>query len=1534
MANSANEVHIKEEIDISNDECNQSNCAGILQNNCLDVKLEVLSANGDSELEVLRVESPKISSREMRLNARKAMEPVRRKRAKKAKPKPKPKPKALANKDDTITIEEIVGCRNRNQFCYICGLFTPPNNARNLTKNLLTAFEKYFAVTFKPNEGYIPDVACDYCYRGLMGWKNKSERHKIKYIKPVTWLHQTEHMLDKCYFCLTKTTGFRYSTRDKISYANTAGVVKARLRCDVDNAASPNKRPRKEQTQENAGIGEKAKNANDTARGEASKEISMNRAQLACPVDDAETPSTTSGSTSESDCRVRWKSLRDRYLRECKMKMEEAVDSGSETTEWQWRFFKSLEFLHDHLMPKEKTSNISKKRQHADKLKAESDSELSNSEEYIIDSNEAKVDKLLIKEVRNHKILYVQRHLEFKNDAKRAQAWQSISKSVGFPVSYCQTRWKCLRYRFVKEYRKICHSMDSSSNQILGSQWPFYESMSFLCDHVVPRRKLSYISSLQQAPTVVYELSDDETEPTNVEVLHSEDSLNGTDTLSDLLIEEVKKHEVLYSRKNPYHKNKVKRAEAWVAISNCVGMTELDCQTRWRSMRDRYVRECKKIRNNEITESQWHLFNSMSFLCDQLGPKRKSSSIKKSLQNSVDKFDNAEPNAELLSSQVSEIDNEELESQTHLLIEEVRKHQCLYVKKHPDYKNKVIRADAWASISKCVGMTESECQTRWKSMRDHYVREYKKIHANQITESQYHSFDSMSFLDDQVAVKKIKSRSISEGSDIYNEELEPQSDILLIQEVKKHEFLYVRKHPDHCNRVKRAKAWISISKCVGLTESECSTRWKSMRDRYVREYNKIRFNEISESQWYLFDSMSFISDQVVCKRKSSSFIQQPHDNSVDGTDDDESNTEISKVSEMYNEEPESQSDILLIKEVKKHKLLYVRKHPQYGNKVKRAMAWVSISKSVGMEVSECQTRWKTMRDHFVRDYNKIRGNEITESQWYLFDSMRFLCDQVTPRAIISRSISEGSEIYNEEPEPQSDILLIKEVKKHKLLYIKKHPDHCNSVKRAEAWVSISKGVGMKECYCNRRWKTLRDRYVRNYKKILNNEITECQWNLFHSMSFLCDQVEYRIKSSSFIQESQDNTVDEFDDSEPNAEILISKVSEMYDEDPESQSDILLIEEVKKHELLYARKHGEYCNKVKRAMAWVSISKCVGIPESDCYTRWKSLRDRYVRDYKKICANEITESQWNLFDRLSFLCDHVAPKWILSRPPKKQEALHNFNVKFDEAEPITEDGAEPNTEGSEMYNEESEPMVEVLIEEVKKNKLIYAKDHPDNKNRSKREQAWQTISRSCGLPVHVCKARWKSLRDYYAKEFHQIQDALKEGYQAFESGWYLFKTMDFLRGHATRRKKKEPAPTPVNKEFDNDDELNVEMLITEDSVVDYDDAVAQSPPFYEYIEEQTQQQTPKHESYPNTNWYRKRSSSYNDVLDEFPDEMSATAEKRLCIEAKEAPNDNENTHEGFFLMIRELFKKMPEEDVDDSKIYFLNYLHAKIKKKCS
>lgn len=139
-------------------------------------------------------------------------------------------------------------CPNRNKFCVVCGLYVSLKKSRNITKTFVKSYEKYFLVNFPLKQWYVPEVACDYCYRCILGStytskiptpssKKKPNQHPMKYVYPVIWMHRSEHSDKSCYFCKTQTFGFKYEMRKKINYHKCDSVKEAVLRSETNPIA-------------------------------------------------------------------------------------------------------------------------------------------------------------------------------------------------------------------------------------------------------------------------------------------------------------------------------------------------------------------------------------------------------------------------------------------------------------------------------------------------------------------------------------------------------------------------------------------------------------------------------------------------------------------------------------------------------------------------------------------------------------------------------------------------------------------------------------------------------------------------------------------------------------------------------------------------------------------------------------------------------------------------------------------------------------------------------------------------------------------------------------------------------------------------------------------------------------------------------------------------------------------------------------------------------------------------------------------------
>ena len=90
------------------------------------------------------------------------------------------------------------------------------------------------------------------------------------------------------------------------------------------------------------------------------------------------------------------------------------------------------------------------------------------------------------------------------------------------------------------------------------------------------------------------------------------------------------------------------------------------------------------------------------------------------------------------------------------LIEAVRRYPCIWKVNSKAYKDARARENAWKKVSMEIGISADWCQKKWRSLRDKYVREVKKLKVLHSGDegppptSSWVYFDVMSFLDSSV----------------------------------------------------------------------------------------------------------------------------------------------------------------------------------------------------------------------------------------------------------------------------------------------------------------------------------------------------------------------------------------------------------------------------------------------------------------------------------------------------------------------------------------------------------------------------------------------------------------------------------------------------------------------------------------------------------------------------------------------------------------------------------------------------------------
>nr|AFK29234.1 jing interacting gene regulatory 1 [Drosophila buzzatii] len=120
----------------------------------------------------------------------------------------------------------------------------------------------------------------------------------------------------------------------------------------------------------------------------------------------------------------------------------------------------------------------------------------------------------LIREYRSRPALYDRSNKRFKDKMYTAQLWMQISHKLGYDVSILRDRMITLRNRYNIEKRRV----ENNALPNCASQWPLFENLSFLSDHIRSRRSYkTQCKSLDGQPD-----DEDDEEPFDVDDMNSE----------------------------------------------------------------------------------------------------------------------------------------------------------------------------------------------------------------------------------------------------------------------------------------------------------------------------------------------------------------------------------------------------------------------------------------------------------------------------------------------------------------------------------------------------------------------------------------------------------------------------------------------------------------------------------------------------------------------------------------------------------------------------------------------------------------------------------------------------------------------------------------------------------------------------------------------------------------------------------------------------------------------------------------------------
>lgn len=216
-----------------------------------------------------------------------------------------------------------------------------------------------------------------------------------------------------------------------------------------------------------------------------------------------------------------------------------------------------------------------------------------------------------------------------------------------------------------------------------------------------------------------------------------------------------------------------------------------------------------------------------------------------------------------------------------------------------------------------------------------------------------------------------------------------------------------------------------------------------------------------------------------------------------------------------------------------------------------------------------------MREKYANSYRK-EVNEGISSNWNLYEKLKFLSPFVSLKQYDNKppkSKSSFNEIPHITKSPFDELFLIQLVKRHSELYDKKHEDFRSTSMRKKAWENISNATNWNVDLLQKRWRVMRDRFVRELRRTQNFD-GEAQVNcspFFREMLFLARHVrsnKYEVETS--LDESVElRTISELGDEDMTEEWIMqdetSSQEDTYDNSSQCGEEIIEIIESKEHE---------------------------------------------------------------------------------------------------------------------------------------------------------------------------------------------------------------------------------------------------------------------------------------------------------------------------------------------------------------------------------
>lgn len=205
------------------------------------------------------------------------------------------------------------------------------------------------------------------------------------------------------------------------------------------------------------------------------------------------------------------------------------------------------------------------------------------------------------------------------------------------------------------------------------------------------------------------------------------------------LIALVRNCPFLYDKNLSDFKDTRKKNVVWSAIASVLHCKVHEVKQRWRSLRETYNRYKKDIEQQDGESiCSWEYYEDMKFIEPFIHHRSKMPKAQGS-ENDDDSNDET--------CQASEIIQ---------FILTVKSRPILYDNNHPHYKTKELKVEVWNEVAEETNLTVTECEQKWRNLRERYGRERKMRHSHN-NRKKWEYFDVLSFLDVHIKPRRHSS---------------------------------------------------------------------------------------------------------------------------------------------------------------------------------------------------------------------------------------------------------------------------------------------------------------------------------------------------------------------------------------------------------------------------------------------------------------------------------------------------------------------------------------------------------------------------------------------------------------------------------------------------------------------------------------------------------------------------------------------------------------------------------------------------------